>query len=101
MPKIPEERPKIINLGNVSRAGITESPDQPYKAIASTDVPSLTPSIPLVVRSKHETLGRREAEMFLDGLARAYLEQARLLVIGDVPDLQQPDASAPCPPEDE
>ena len=33
--------------------------------------------------------------MFLDGLARAYLEHARLLVTWDVPDLQRPDVQAP------
>lgn len=93
MAKIHEDRSKITHANYVSGAEITGSPDQLYKGRASTDVSSIL----LVVRPKHETLGRREAKMFLDGLARAYLEHARLLVTGDVPDLQQPDALTPTP----
>jgi len=93
MVKIHEDRSKITHAKDVSSVEITGSPSHLYKGGASTDVSS----IPLVVRSKHETLGRREADMFLDGLARAYLEHARLLVTGVVPDLQQPDALTPAP----
>ncbi len=97
MLKMPKDHAKILFPAYVSSAEITGAPDQPSKEFTSTDVSP----VPLVVRPKQETLYRREAEMFLDGLARAYLEHARLLVDGDVPDLQLPDVHAPAALQDE